>query len=151
MATVTISSDFGAQEKTQNLPLLIKYLPPSISAELPLQLLCTHLKVNREVRGWDVYLSKLQEIEEDREDRSAAVHGVKEPDMTEWLNSERNQAWLFWSSSHINLRTCCPLEVKISHYLATQSCLVAFYFRWGNNENKDDENRNENILEKEWS
>ena len=51
MATVTISSDFGAQEKTQNLSLLIKYLPPSISAELPLQLICTHLKVNREVRG----------------------------------------------------------------------------------------------------
>ena len=35
----------------------------------------------------NVSLSKHQEIEKDREDWHAAVHGVAELDITEWLNS----------------------------------------------------------------
>ena len=35
----------------------------------------------------DMSLSKLQEMEKDREDWHAAVHGVTELDITEWLNS----------------------------------------------------------------
>ena len=44
----------------------------------------------------DMNLSKLQEIVKDREAWHAAVHGVVELDMAEWMNTTKNKCFIWW-------------------------------------------------------
>ena len=43
----------------------------------------------------DMNLGKLQEIVKDREALCAAVHGTAESDMTQWLNNNSNNKYIF--------------------------------------------------------